>query len=210
MTAKNKHTKSAPVDPASAAEGEAVAKPEPTTIDSISVDELEDLKARAAKADENWDKFLRATADLENYRKRVAREKEELARYTSERVVTALLPVLDNLERAVGAAQKHGPDNSSLLDGITQVYSQFRRSLGEFGLQEVTANAGDVFDPNLQEAVSHVESDEHPEGHVVEQLQRGYKLAERLLRPARVVVSKGRVAEADSTAKTDRPPKSPE
>ena len=216
MTAKNKHTKPAPANPAPAAEGEAVAKTEPVAIDSISVEELADLKARAAKADENWDKFLRAAAELDNYRKRVAREKEELARFTSERVVAALLPVLDNLERAIDAAQKHGPDNSSLLDGITQVYSQFRRSLAEFGLQDVTTNAGHPFDPNLHEAVSHVESVEHPEGHVVEQLQRGYKLADRLLRPARVVVSKGspdaagQVAEAKPTPETDAPPETSE
>jgi molecular chaperone GrpE len=205
MTAKNKHTKAAPAEPVSAAEDASAARTEPAVIDSISVDELADLKARAAKADENWDKFLRAAAELDNYRKRVAREKEELARFTSERVVAALLPVLDNLERAIDAAQKHGADNSSLLDGITQVYSQFRRSLVEFGLQEVIANAGHPFDPNLHEAVSHVESGEHPEGHVVEQLQRGYKLAERLLRPARVVVSKGLSAEADPSAKADSP-----
>jgi molecular chaperone GrpE len=210
MTAKNKHIKRAPADPASTAEGGAAAKPEPVVIDSISVEELEDLKARAAKADENWDKYLRAAAELDNYRKRVAREKEELARYTSERVVSALLPVLDNLERAIDAAQKHGADNASLLDGITQVYSQFRRSLVEFGLQEVTANAGHPFDPSLHEAVSHIESGEHPEGHVVEQLQRGYKLADRLLRPARVVVSKGLTTEAEPTASTDTPPESPE
>ncbi|MGO9245373.1 MAG: nucleotide exchange factor GrpE [Verrucomicrobiia bacterium] len=216
MTAKNKHTKPAPAVPAAAADGEAVAKAEPAAIDSISVEELEDLKARAAKADENWDKFLRAAAELENYRKRVAREKEELARFTSERVVAALLPALDNLERAIDAAQKHGVDNASLLDGITQVYTQFRRTLVEFGLQEVTANAGHPFDPKLHEAVSHIESGEHPEGHVVEQLQRGYKLADRLLRPARVVVSKGssdvagQGAEAESTAKTDTPPENSE
>ncbi|MGD1018970.1 MAG: nucleotide exchange factor GrpE [Verrucomicrobiia bacterium] len=206
MTAKNKHAKPAPTEPATAAAGEDVAKAEPAVVDSISVEELEELKARAAKADENWDKFLRAAAELDNYRKRIAREKEELARFTSERVVAALLPVLDNLERAIDAAQKHGVDNASLLDGITQVYSQFRRSLMEFGLQEVTANAGHPFDPNLHEAVSHVESGEHAEGQVVEQLQRGYKLAERLLRPARVVVSKGPADAADSTAETDTPP----
>ncbi len=119
MTAKNKHTKPAPADPAPAAEGEDAAKAEQAPIDSISVEELEDLKAKAAKADENWDKFLRAAAELENYRKRVAREKEELARFTTERVVSALLPALDNLERAIDAAQKHGVDNASLLDGIT-------------------------------------------------------------------------------------------
>jgi molecular chaperone GrpE len=210
MTAKNKRTKPAPADPAPATEGEDASKAEQAPIDSISVEELESLKAKAAKADENWDKFLRAAAELDNYRKRVAREKEELARFTSERVVAALLPVLDNLERAIDAAQKHGADNASLLDGITQVYSQFRRSLNEFGLQEVTANAGHPFDPNLHEAVSHIESGEHPEGHVVEQLQRGYKLAERLLRPARVVVSKGPTTEADPTAKTATPLESSE
>jgi molecular chaperone GrpE len=210
MTAKNKHTKSASADPASATEGETAAKLDSAAIDSISMEDLEALKARAAKADENWDKFLRAAADLENYRKRVAREKEELAKYTSERVVTALLPVLDNLERAIDAAQKHGADNASLLDGITQVYSQFRRSLAELGLQEVTTNAGHPFDPNLHEAVSQIESGEHPEGHVVEQLQRGYKLAERLLRPARVVVSKGQVADDKSTTKTDATAENPE
>ena len=216
MTAKHKHAKPVPADPASVGDGEAAAQPEPAAIDSISVEELENLKARAARADENWDKYLRAAADLENYRKRVTREKEELAKYTSERVVSALLPVLDNLERAIDAAQKHGADNASLLDGITQVYSQFRRALIEFGLQDVTANAGHPFDPKVHEAVSQVESDEHPEGHVVEQLQRGYKLAERLLRPARVVVSKGspdvagQGAEGDAEAKTDAAPENPE
>jgi molecular chaperone GrpE len=211
MTAKNKHTKPVPPDPAAAVVGEAAGTPESAAINSISVEELENLKARAAKADENWDKFLRTAAELDNYRKRVAREKEELARYTSERVVSALLPVLDNLERAIDAAQKHGADNASLLDGITQVYSQFRRSLGEFGLQDVIANAGHPFDPNLHEAVSHIESGEHLEGHVVEQLQRGYKLADRLLRPARVVVSKGSPDVTGQTAaETDMPPENSE
>ena len=201
MTSKNKHAKHTP--PADAAESAPPVKGRPLTgetsvnevpvqpVDSISVEELDDLKAKAAKADENWDKYLRTAAELDNYRKRVAREKEELARFTTERVLAALLPGLDNLERAINAAQKHGADDSPLLDGITQVYSQFRRSLVEFGLQEVVAQAGDPFDPNLHEAVSQVESDEYPEGHVIEQLQRGYKLADRLLRPARVVVSKG-------------------
>jgi molecular chaperone GrpE len=190
MTTKDKHAKPAPT--VAAAEDESVTDASSVAASpkagSISEQEIEDLKA---KADENWDKFLRATAELENYRKRVAREKEELARFTSERVLSTLLPVLDNLERAIDAAQQHGAENSPLLEGITQVHNQFRRALVEFGLREITTNIGHPFDPNLHEAVSHVESAEHPEGHVVEQLQRGYKLADRLLRPARVVVSKG-------------------
>ncbi len=221
MTAKNKHSKRAPTEgersPSTRDEAvtAASAKEEPE-VDSISLEEYRELKATAAKADENWDKFLRAAADLDNYRKRVAREKEELARFTSERVVAALLPALDNLERAIDAAQQHGTENSSLLEGITQVCSQFRRTLTEFGLKEIAANAGHPFDPNLHEAVSHVESGEHPEGHVVEQLQRGYKLADRLLRPARVIVSKGLPAaagpsaEADSSGKVEPAPETPE
>lgn len=182
MSAKHKHTTPTP----------AVAETETAAPESaaLSSSELEKLKAAAAKADENWDKFLRAAADLDNYRKRVAREKEELARFTAERVVTALLPALDNLERALDAAQQQG-DQTALIEGIQQVHSQFRRTLEEFGLKEVAAHAGHPFDPNLHEAVSQAPSAEQPEGHVLEQLQRGYKLADRLLRPARVVVSKG-------------------
>jgi molecular chaperone GrpE len=203
MSKKDKHTKPAPLiatdESIPAVEDETSAEIQP---DSISVDELQELKTRAAKADENWDKYLRAVADFDNYRKRVAREKEELARFTSERVVAALLPALDNLERAIDAAQAHGAENSSLLEGLTQVYSQFRRTLLEFGLQEVIAGAGQPFDPNLHEAVSQVDSAAHEEGHVIEQLQRGYKIADRLLRPARVVVSKGSPEPADSAPET--------
>jgi molecular chaperone GrpE len=210
MTSKNKHPKHTP--PADApenappVEGESLAGETPVNeapvepADSISVEEFDNLKTKAAKADENWDKYLRAAAELDNYRKRVAREKEELARFTTERVLAALLPGLDNLERAIDAAQKHGADDSAVLEGITQVYTQFRRSLVEFGLQEVVAQAGDPFDANLHEAVSQIESDEHPEGHVIEQLQRGYKLADRLLRPARVVVSKGQPSGQSETS----------
>jgi molecular chaperone GrpE len=204
MSKKDKHAKPVPpTDTDETTPGTEEETPIEAQPDSISVDELQDLKAKAARADENWDKYLRAVADFDNYRKRVAREKEELARFTTERVVAALLPTLDNLERAIDAAQTHGAENSALLQGLTQIHSQFRRTLMEFGLQEIMAGSGEPFDPNLHEAVSQVESPEHAEGQVVEQFQRGYKLADRLLRPARVVVSKGLSAEADSSANTE-------
>src|SRR5271154_669974 len=119
MSKKDKHGKPAP--PTATDESmDATEEVTPAEVqpDSISVEELQDLKIKAAKADENWDKYLRAVADLDNYRKRVAREKEELARFTTERVVTALLPTLDNLERAIDAAQTHGAENSALLQGL--------------------------------------------------------------------------------------------
>jgi molecular chaperone GrpE len=168
--------------------GNVSPTPAPATF---TPDELAALQEKAGKADEHWDRFLRAAADLENYRKRVGREKEELARYTAERIVTALLPVLDNLDRALVAAEQHTEQPEAILQGLSQVQAQFRRALEESGLKEIIATTGHSFDPNLHEAIGHVEHAEHPEGTVIDQLQRGYKLADRLLRPARVVVSKG-------------------
>jgi molecular chaperone GrpE len=185
MSKDKKHHPTSPAPPAASA-------PVP-----VSEQELAALKEKVAKADESWDRFLRAAAELENYKKRVLREKEELARATREQVVAALLPVLDNLERAIAHAEKPvegaaapQPDGT-LLDGLRQIHSQFRSALAEFGLEEVVAQAGHPFDPNFHEAVGHVESAEHPEGVIIEQLQRGYNFSKRLLRPARVVVSKG-------------------
>jgi molecular chaperone GrpE len=145
------------------------------------------LAAAKAQAAENWDKFLRATADFENYRKRVARDRDELVRATSESVITALLPALDNLERALD----HSENGTPLHEGLLQVQKQFQRALADFGLTEIIAQPGDTFDPAVHEAVSHIESPDHPESTVVEQLHSAYKLGDRLLRPARVVVSKG-------------------
>jgi molecular chaperone GrpE len=172
----------------------------PPSTAPVSPEQLEALKADAAKAAENWDRYLRAVADLDNFKKRAARERQETTRATQERVVAALLPVLDNLDRALDAAHKLDAKNNALLQGIDQVQVQFRRTLEEFGLEEVKAHAGHPFDPNFHEAVSHVESEEHPDGVILNQLQRGYKMADRLLRPARVVVSKGSQANGDKTA----------
>ena len=155
----------------------AVPAPEPVT-------EIEQLKAQAA---ENLDKLLRTAADFDNYRKRVARERDELSRSSRESVICALLPALDNLERAL----EHSAAGTPLHNGLLQVQKQFARTLGEFGLVEIIAQPGLPFDANLHEAVSHIESADQPDGAVIEQLQSAYKLGDRLLRPARVVVSKG-------------------
>ncbi len=152
-----------------------------------TAEEIEQLRQAAAKAEEHWDKFLRTAAELDNYRKRVTREREELVRFTREQVIAALLPALDNLERAL----EHSPAGTPLHDGLQQVQKQLERALADFGLVEIIAQPGDAFDPNLHEAVSHVVSADHPEGVVTTQLQSGYRLADRLLRPTRVAVSKG-------------------
>jgi molecular chaperone GrpE len=160
---------------------------EPSTLTSGQLDEL---KQRAAKADENWDRLLRTTADFDNYKKRAVREKQDAIRFANENLLEKLVPVLDSLDMAMAAAQNSQADApQSLRTGISMVYQQLRNALTEAGLEEVDAT-GKPFDPNLHEAVSQQETAELPEGQVVQQLRKGYKLRERLLRPATVVVSK--------------------
>ena len=153
-------------------------------------EELEQLRADAAKAAENWDKLLRATADLENFKKRAARERQEAISYANAALFQKLIPVLDNFEMALAAsAGAPAASSQSMQAGITMIASQFRAALAESGLEEIDA-AGQPFDPNFHEAVSQQETTEVPEGRVLQQLRKGYRLRDRLLRPATVIVSR--------------------
>jgi len=167
---------------ANAAEENAVLTPE----------QIADLKSRAVKADENWDRLLRTTADFDNFKKRAAREKIEAAQYASASMLQKILPVLDNFESALAAAQNAAVPQggiASFQSGVTMIQQQLKNVLVESGLEEIES-AGKPFDPNFHEAVSEQESADVPEGHVLQQLRKGYKLKERLLRPATVVVAK--------------------
>ena len=152
--------------------------------------EPDPLEAATSKAAENWDRFLRATADLENFKKRAARERQEAITYANAALLQKLIPVLDSFDMALAAAAA-APDASaqSLKAGIDMIASQLRSALAESGLEEIDA-AGQPFDPNLHEAVSQQESADIPEGRVLQQLRKGYRLRDRLLRPATVIVAK--------------------
>jgi molecular chaperone GrpE len=153
-------------------------------------DQLQQLKTQAGKAEEYRNQLLRTAADLDNYKKRAAREKQEAIRYANESVLGKLIPVLDNFEMALSATSSTaGASADSLQQGVSMILQQFRQALTEAGLEEINA-AGQPFDPNCHEAVSQQESTDVPEGHVLQQLRKGYKLRERLLRPATVIVSK--------------------
>lgn len=168
------------------AEGEALLPVEPGTINA---EQLEELKARASKAEEHWDRLLRTTADFENFKKRAARERQDAIKYANEALIEKLLTVLDNFEMAQAAVQTGAPDAvQSLQQGVVMIHQQLRNVLTGAGLEEVDAS-GKAFDPNLHEAVSQQETDAVPEGHVTQQLRKGYKLRERLLRPASVIVA---------------------
>ena len=172
---------------------EPAAGPEPLiTVDAATVtpEQLEELKERAAKADEHWDRLLRTTADLDNFKKRAAREKQDAIKFANEGLLQKLVPLLDNFEMALAATQQPQLEAAQgLRTGIQMVHQQFKNVLADSGLEEVEA-VGKPFDPNLHEAVSQQETAEVPEGQVVQQLRRGYKFRDRLLRPASVVVAK--------------------
>lgn len=156
---------------------------------SVTADELADLRAKAAKADENWDKYVRASADLDNFKKRAARERTEAIRYANEGVLEKLLPIVDNFEAALAAANASGGNVDSLRQGIQMIYTQLKSYLSEAGMEEIDA-MNKPFDPNWHEAVSQQATEEAPEGQVVQQMRKGYKLRDRLVRPAMVVVAK--------------------
>jgi molecular chaperone GrpE len=166
--------------------------PEPVAaIDASSVtpEQLEELKARAARADESWERLLRTTADFDNFKKRAARERTEAIQFANVSLIQKLLPVLDSFEMALAATQTAKDEKSaSLQAGIVMVQSLLKNVLVESGLEEIDAT-GKLFDPTQHEAVSQQETDEVPEGQVVQQIRKGYKMRERLLRPAAVIVA---------------------
>lgn len=163
----------------------------PLEAATITPEQLEELKARAAKADEHWDRLLRTAADFENFKKRAARERQEGIRFANESLIEKLVPVLDNFDQAMAAAAQVGTADSatSLQAGIAMILQQLKTVLKEAGLEEIDAT-GRPFDPNWHEAVSQKETTEVPDGYVVQQLRKGYKLRDRLLRPAGVVVAR--------------------
>ncbi len=154
------------------------------------------LQSALAERDANHDKWIRAVAELDNYRKRVQRENEETRKYQAQSLVRDLLPVLDNLRRAVAAAtasDSSQPDE--LIQGVELVLKQLDEALTKHAIKPIPA-LGQPFDPHLHEAVQQVPSDEHPPMTIVHELERGYTLYDRVIRPSKVVVSSGLAAAA--------------
>jgi molecular chaperone GrpE len=150
-------------------------------------DELATAKKEAA---ENYDRYVRSVADLDNFRRRTVREKEELRLFATSRVLEDLLPVLDNLALGLVAAKQPGADLKTLVGGVDMVLQQLKAALASNGLKEISP-AGQPFDPHLHEAISHQPSAEIKAEHVLSVVRTGFSLNGRLLRPAAVIVSSG-------------------
>ncbi|HSD86224.1 MAG TPA: nucleotide exchange factor GrpE [Kofleriaceae bacterium] len=162
---------------------------------AVVPDPKAELEAKLAAAEkekkENWDKYLRSAADIENMRKRQKRELEDTKFETKNKVLKEMLPVVDNLERAIEhAVAGAGVEKNPIVEGVQLVLRQFTTAFERLDVTPVDA-MGQPFDPNLHEAISQQESDQPP-GTVVQVLQRGYRAGDRLLRPALVVVAKAK------------------
>lgn len=146
-----------------------------------------DLEAIKAERDQNLDKFQRATAELENFRRRAKREAELSARYSSLPLIRDLLPALDNVARTIQAAEQTGKVDD-LIQGLQMIVAQVDQVFGSHSAKPIPA-VGETFDPNLHEALQQVPTDEHPPMTIIQELERGYSMHDRVIRPCKVIVA---------------------
>ncbi|RXK53181.1 nucleotide exchange factor GrpE [Oleiharenicola lentus] len=187
---ENSQTETTQPNPAPAG---ATAEPAPAPAAPSLEEQLAAAKKESAA---NYDRYTRAVADLENFRKRTVREKDELRQFAASGVMEDIIPILDNLGLGLGAA-KQQTDVKAITDGITLVLEQFKSTLAKHGLKEINPQ-GQAFDPNLHDCISHQPSAEVPEEKVSMVVRLGYSLNGRLLRPASVVVSSGPAKPAEA------------
>jgi len=163
--------------------------------------EVEELRKKVEEKEkevkEHYDRLLRVAADLENYKRRAAKEKEEWIKFANEDLIKAILPFLDNLERAVNHSEKV-QDTGVMIEGVRLTIQQLLKALSKFGVSPIES-VGKPFDPAVHQAMLLVETDRHEPNRVVEEFQRGYLLNDRLLRPATVSVSKPPEKEVQTT-----------
>ena len=156
-------------------------------------DAAEQVAAARKEAAANHDRYVRAVADLENFRRRTVREKEELRLFAASRLLEDLLPALDNLALGLAAARQPNADLKALAGGVDLVQQQLKGALAAHGLKEINP-LGEAFDPHQHEAISHQPSPDVEAEHVLTVVRTGYVLNGRLLRPASVIVSSGKPA----------------
>jgi molecular chaperone GrpE len=167
-------------------------------LENIQGEEAEELNAEEQlqkeltealqEAKVHQEQYVRTLADMENLRKRTQREKEELAKFANENILREILPVVDNLERALEHADQ-GDSSDGLLQGVQMTLAQFSQVLSRFGVTPIEAS-GQMFDYTVHQAMGQIESADQPLNSVVQQMQKGYQLNQRLLRPAMVMVAK--------------------
>ena len=156
-------------------------------------DPLKEMEARLEslekEAKESYDRFLRVSAEFENYKKRAAREMNDFRKFANESFIKAMLPVVDNLDRAIESSSNDDHAQNSVVEGVNMTLKEILKVFEQFNVKPFES-LGKAFDPALHQAVMQEETDDHPENTILNELQKGYMMHDRLLRPAMVVVSK--------------------
>lgn len=177
-------------------------KCEPEKADNDQADDpmavlAEKLKSKEQEARDNYDRLLRVSAEFENYKKRASREMEEFRKYSNQSLIKEMLSVVDNLELAMNSANGHKAIDKGLLDGLAMTHKEIIKVFEKFSVKPISA-MGQTFDPAYHEAVMQEETDEYPANTVINELQKGYLIHDRLLRPAMVVVAGGKEKKGDA------------
>lgn len=200
MTKRKKikvHTKAEKIDSEVQAEKEDELNKEDK---AETVDPLKEMGRKLdtikQEAEETHDRLLRVSAEFENYKKRAAREMNDFRKFANENFVKAMLPVVDNLDRAIESSNDEKHANSSVMEGVHMTLKEILKVFEQFGIKPFES-LGEMFDPSRHQAVMQEETKEHPENTVSKELQKGYMIHDRLLRPAMVVVSKNKTGTED-------------
>lgn len=169
-------------------EAEPVENAEASATDDIETGKIKaELEEKSQKCEEYLNALQRAAAEFDNYRKRTVREKENLYNDVVGDTVSQFLPVLDNMERAVGSC-KEGTDYAKLLEGVEMVLKQFKDTLSKMGVDEISA-VGEIFNPEYHNAVMHIEDEQYGDNVIIEEFQKGYKVKEKVIRHSMVKVA---------------------
>jgi molecular chaperone GrpE len=157
-------------------------------VDEPQEDLAEKLKLKEQEAQENYDRLLRVSAEFDNYKKRASRDMEEFRKYSNQALIKEMLSVVDNLELAMNSTDGHKAIDKGLLDGLAMTHKGIIKVFEKFNVKPISAK-GQPFDPTFHEAVMQEETDEYPANTVINELQKGYLIHDRLLRPSMVVVA---------------------
>jgi molecular chaperone GrpE len=208
MSKKDKIKEYEKAEQAAAQDEEAPRNEKDTVKVEVEMDSDDGLQKKLdealAESQQHYDRLLRVSAEFDNYKKRALREADEFRKFANESLIKDLLHVVDNLERAIDSASESGDANACVVEGVGMTRDEILKTFSKYGVSPVEA-VGKPFDPAYHQAIMQEETDEHPENTVVSEMQKGYLLHDRLIRPAMVVVSKAGSSanEGSSNTKTD-------
>lgn len=183
-------------------EKKAKAEEEKAAVDPMKEMEAK-LNSAEQEAKENYDRFLRVSAEFENYKKRSAREMADFKKFANESLIKELLSVVDNLERAINSSANDEYVNSSVVEGVNMTLKEILKIFEKYSVKPIES-LGKTFDPNFHQAISQEETEEHPENTVLKEFNKGYLMHDRLIRPSIVIVSKTKVKTGNDDNNDDK------